>query len=578
MYQALYRKYRPNTFDEVVGQKIVIQTLKNAIKNNKLSHAYLFAGPRGTGKTSIAKILAKTINCTNLKGTNPCNKCVNCTQYNNKQMIDIIEIDAASNNGVDEIRELKSKVNLVPNTGKYKIYIIDEVHMLTTGAFNALLKTLEEPPSHIVFVLATTEPQKIPATILSRCQRFDFKKIPDQLILDHLKQVTKKEKIKITDDAITEIARLADGGMRDALSMLDQVSSFTENKITVSEVHEVNGTLEQSKIKKFVEYLLESDVANVLKIIDQYNHDGKNLAKLIEEIMLFLKNLLLYKQAPTYFKENNSNFEIYDMSIDDNYIINCIEVFNESLNIMKKTINQKIILETTVIKLINMNNVSDTQNNNLEKKSEIFKQGDLKTLINKNSNNKKELKKKENSKIEDNETLNIKKEIENVILESVNNEIKEKLKNIKKIRINNALSDFNKKKLIEFKEKLEDVRNLILDPEYNYEASMLLDGKLKAIGNDYLIFVYDTEHISDLFNEKILNIEKMLKNIYHKEYKVISTYLEEWNIIKKEFNNKEKEFIFIEDNINLDEIFKNNNEEEEKNDIEQLFDDIVEYN
>ena len=578
MYQALYRKYRPNTFDEVVGQKIVIQTLKNAIKNNKLSHAYLFAGPRGTGKTSIAKILAKTINCTNLKGTNPCNKCVNCTQCNNKQMIDIIEIDAASNNGVDEIRELKSKVNLVPNTGKYKIYIIDEVHMLTTGAFNALLKTLEEPPSHIVFVLATTEPQKIPATILSRCQRFDFKKIPDQLILDHLKQVTKKEKIKITDDAITEIARLADGGMRDALSMLDQVSSFTEDKITVSEVHEVNGTLEQSKIKKFVEYLLESDVANVLKIIDQYNHDGKNLAKLIEEIMLFLKNLLLYKQAPTYFKENNSNFEIYDMSIDDNYIINCIEVFNESLNIMKKTINQKIILETTVIKLINMNNVSDTQNNNLEKKSEIFKQGDLKTLINKNSNNKKELKKKENSKIEDNETLNIKKEIENVILESVNNEIKEKLKNIKKIRINNALSDFNKKKLIEFKEKLEDVRNLILDPEYNYEASMLLDGKLKAIGNDYLIFVYDTEHISDLFNEKILNIEKMLKNIYHKEYKVISTYLEEWNIIKKEFNNKEKEFIFIEDNINLDEIFKNNNEEEEKNDIEQLFDDIVEYN
>ncbi len=578
MYQALYRKYRPNTFDEVVGQKIVIQTLKNAIKNNKLSHAYLFAGPRGTGKTSIAKILAKTINCTNLKGTNPCNKCVNCTQYNNKQMIDIIEIDAASNNGVDEIRELKSKVNLVPNTGKYKIYIIDEVHMLTTGAFNALLKTLEEPPSHIVFVLATTEPQKIPATILSRCQRFDFKKIPDQLILDHLKQVTKKEKIKITDDAITEIARLADGGMRDALSMLDQVSSFTEDKITVSEVHEVNGTLEQSKIKKFVEYLLESDVANVLKIIDQYNHDGKNLAKLIEEIMLFLKNLLLYKQAPTYFKENNSNFEIYDMSIDDNYIINCIEVFNESLNIMKKTINQKIILETTVIKLINMNNVSDTQNNNLEKKSKISKQGDLKTLINKNSNNKKELKKKENSKIEDNETLNIKKEIENVILESVNNEIKEKLKNIKKIRINNALSDFNKKKLIVFKEKLEDVRNLILDPEYNYEASMLLDGKLKAIGNDYLIFVYDTEHISDLFNEKILNIEKMLKNIYHKEYKVISTYLEEWNIIKKEFNNKEKEFIFIEDNINLDEIFKNNNEEEEKNDIEQLFDDIVEYN
>ena len=186
MYQSLYRKYRPTNFDEVVGQKIIIQTLKNAVKNNQITHAYLFAGPRGTGKTSIAKILAKIINCENLDGYNPCNKCVNCTQYNNKQAVDIIEIDAASNNGVEEIRDLKSKITLVPTTGKYKIYIIDEVHMLSTGAFNALLKTLEEPPKHVIFILATTDPHKIPPTILSRCQRFDFKKIDNFLIFKKL--------------------------------------------------------------------------------------------------------------------------------------------------------------------------------------------------------------------------------------------------------------------------------------------------------------------------------------------------------------------------------------------------------
>ena len=199
MYQSLYRKYRPKSFEEVVGQTVIIKTLQNSVKNNKLSHAYLFTGPRGTGKTSIAKILAKTINCENLEKSNPCNKCVNCTQINNKQFIDIIEIDAASNNGVDEIREINNKVNLVPSIGKYKVYIIDEVHMLTTGAFNALLKTLEEPTSHIIFILATTEPHKIPATILSRCQRFDFKKISQKEMINRIKIIIEQEKINIEE-------------------------------------------------------------------------------------------------------------------------------------------------------------------------------------------------------------------------------------------------------------------------------------------------------------------------------------------------------------------------------------------
>ena len=567
MYQALYRKYRPNTFEQVVGQKIVVQTLINAIKNNKLTHAYLFAGPRGTGKTSIAKILAKTINCENLNVVTPCNECVNCTQFNNKQMIDIIEIDAASNNSVDEIRELKSKVNLVPNTGKYKIYIIDEVHMLTVGAFNALLKTLEEPPSHIVFVLATTEPQKIPATILSRCQRFDFKKIPAQLIFEHLKEVSKDENLNITEDAISEIARLADGGMRDALSMLDQVSSFTSEKITINEVHEVNGTLPQIEIKKIILDLFDKNISEVLKKIDAYNNDGKNLAKLIEEIMNFLKNVLLYRNALEYLKENNSNYEIYNIDVDNNYIINCIEIFNEALNVMKKTVNQKIILETTMIKLINIDsktiNVSNTQK---EIKTESIEKTKVSISI---QNDKKEISSSEKE---------IRRLIENEILTKVNDEVKESLKEVKKIRINNALSGFNKKNLLEFKEKLEQIRNLILDPTYNYEASMVLDGKLKAIGNNYLVFVYDTEHISDLFNEKILNIEKMFRDTFDNEYKVISTYLDDWNIIKEQFNNKEKKYKYIEEKIDINNIFSKKNENENKNDIDEMFEEILEYN
>jgi len=375
MYQALYRKYRPLTFDEVVGQDVIIRTLKNAVLNKKISHAYLFTGPRGTGKTTIAKILAKTINCLNLNDMTPCNNCVSCTQINQKQSTDIVEIDAASNNGVDEIREIRNKVNLVPSISKYKVYIIDEVHMLTTGAFNALLKTLEEPPSHIIFILATTEPHKIPATILSRCQRFDFKRISSNKLVERLEFISKQEKIDIDKQALFEISRISEGGMRDAISMLDQVLSYSEGMVTLEDVHEVNGTLSQKDLGEFIENIFDKNILEVLKLIDKYNDLGKNIIKLSEEIIQLLKNILLYKTVPNYFddKELEALYERLGNNTKVEHLINLIDEFNNSLPKLKQSNDPKLILELLVIKYISTNNEIKVQNSEqiIEKKQEV---------------------------------------------------------------------------------------------------------------------------------------------------------------------------------------------------------------
>lgn len=534
MYQTLYRKYRPSTFDEVVGQKVIIQTLKNAIKNQKLNHAYLFTGPRGTGKTSVAKILARTINCENLKDCTPCGKCNNCLE---KQSVDIVEIDAASNNGVDEIRELKSKVNLVPSIGQYKIYIIDEVHMLTTGAFNALLKTLEEPPRHVIFVLATTEPHKIPTTILSRCQRFDFKKINQEEIFKRLELIVNQEKIATDEEALKEISKLADGGLRDALSLLDQVIAYAEDQIKIEDVHEMNGTISPEQLKLFIKALIQNDIEQLFPMINQYDMQGKDFIKLTEEIILFLRNILLSQTVSTF-----SDSIYTDIEIDQSQIIEYIKIFNGTIQNMKYSNNPKIMFELAIIE----------QNQEVPKHKEKFLTQSI----------------KETQSIESIQSSHMISDSQKNIAKTTNI-----LTELESTRINNTLCNFNKKSLMEWKEKIQEAETILINKQYGKYASLILDGNLKAASSDHLIFVYPTSNLKYLFNQNILKVDEMLEQLYKNPIKAIATDIDNWETIKAEFNSKTKKYTYIEENSKLIENIIPNSDDE----IETIFGEIVEY-
>mgnify|MGYP004449395127 FL=1 len=290
-YQALYRKYRPSSFDEVVGQQHVVKTLENAIARDRIAHAYLFAGPRGTGKTSIAKIFAKTLNCTGEHA--PCGKCDNCLAAAEQSHPDIIEIDAASNNGVDEVRSLIERVSYAPMMGKYKIYIIDEVHMMTTGAFNALLKTIEEPPAHVIFILATTEPHKVISTILSRCQRFDFTKVSDEEITGRLETVCKEENVPYEKEALELIASLSDGGMRDSLSILDQSIAYSPDLISLDAVRDIYGVVTRKDIGLIFSQMNEKEIEKAVQSLQDIYNKGFDLKRFISDFISLLKNSLL---------------------------------------------------------------------------------------------------------------------------------------------------------------------------------------------------------------------------------------------------------------------------------------------
>lgn len=350
-YQALYRKWRPRTFDGVVGQTAITDTLKNAIKRGKISHAFLFAGPRGTGKTSCAKIFAKALNCTNLQDGEPCNECENCLAADQGTMNDIIEIDAASNNGVDEIRDIRDKVKYAPTQGKYKVYIIDEVHMLSMGAFNALLKTLEEPPEHVVFILATTELQKVPATIISRTQRYNFKRIDQHDLIARMTYILGQEKIDFEEKALEVIAQVADGGMRDSLSILDQILSYDQDKVKYEDALRITGYAAQEKIEQVLLNLLNGETSAALEIVHALLQDGASTKNILDELIsLTVKGMLAIKSN----KEETFLTEDYVSEltkIPEEKFYSLVQAANNALNDLRYTNQQQIPLDVFVVQV-----------------------------------------------------------------------------------------------------------------------------------------------------------------------------------------------------------------------------------
>lgn len=542
MYHALYRKYRPVDFNSVVGQDSIIKTLKNSIKNHNFSHAYMFFGPRGTGKTTVSKIFARNINCLNSNDGIACEECSACKVSFSKDCVDIIEIDAASNNGVDEIRDLKNKISLVPSELKYKVYIIDEVHMLSIGAFNALLKTLEEPPEHAIFILATTDPQKVPETIISRCQCFSFKRISDKAIVDRLKYVCSSEDIDVEEDVLENIALLSDGGLRDALGSLDKLVSYTENKITIDDFNEVNGVISSNDMDVFLSDILSGNIPNVLTSIAKFNDSGKNLIQIMSQLINFSRDIVV-----NYYISNKE----YNFSID--VVQNFVNILNEKMFDIKKSGNTKIYIEMLLLKFINdyvnletkiveknnyvkeiNKNVSVTNNNEVTVNEEKINNDNV--VENNKDGNNDAVEEKNSMKDSNIEISYNKEEITEENFDNKNPKIIN-IDAIMKIRVNNTLALANKNLLRLEMNNFEVLRDYSFDQKIGYIICGILDGKLRAVSSDAIIisYEYDSNVKQNLYI--IDKIEDVYNKITNSNKKIAIISDDYWEKVKQEYIN-----------------------------------------
>ena len=574
MYHALYRKYRPRDFNSVVGQDTIIKTLKNSIKNQSFTHAYMFFGPRGVGKTTVSKIFARAVNCLDTVDGDACGKCDNCKKSGVKECVDIIEIDAASNNGVDEIRELKNKISLVPAELKYKVYIIDEVHMLSIGAFNALLKTLEEPPEHAIFILATTDPQKIPETIISRCQCFSFQRISPEIITQKLKKICDLEHISIDDEVLTEISISCDGGLRDALGMLDKLSSYTKERITIVDYVELNGTITKNELSEFVNSIFQADISSVLEKLSLFHNQGKNLVQIVYQIMYFLRDMVV-----DYYI-HNVNFEYSVDKTED-----LINLINEKMFDIKKSGNPKIYIEMMLLSFIRRKIMNEKSTKNISREI-IFQGKDEMSLSNKIDsaiNSSRDIQKS-----------NITEETEkNVDSASVEGEVSDQAitnsgfhftssrilnqDEINAARVNNTLALANKQILNSIVDNMKIFNDYTFDLNIGYIACALLDAKVRAASENEVILSYEYDSIVKQNLDNLNKITEVYNKFTNSNMKFAIITDEKWEQEKNNYilsikNGKHYSVVSEPDEV----LEENENNDIITNSAIELFGDIVE--